>query len=49
MGYIGHADQGELIDYLRLTPEEKLIYIFLVHGEVKQSLILEEKISSVEL
>lgn len=44
MDYIGHADQGELIDYLRLNPKEKLKNIFLVHGEEKQSLVLREKL-----
>jgi predicted metal-dependent RNase len=44
MDYIGHADQGELIDYLRLNLKEKLKNIILVHGEEKQSLVLREKL-----
>lgn len=42
--FSAHADQGELIDYLRLNPKEKLKNIFLVHGEEKQSLVLREKL-----
>ncbi len=40
--FSAHADQGELIAYLRLNPKEKLKNIFLVHGEEKQSLVLRE-------
>lgn len=42
--FSAHADRGELIDYLRLNPKEKLKNIFLVHGEEKQSLVLREKL-----
>lgn len=42
--FSGHADQGELIDYLRLNQKEKLKNIFLVHGEESQSLALREKL-----
>ncbi|MFB3055647.1 MAG: MBL fold metallo-hydrolase RNA specificity domain-containing protein, partial [Ignavibacteriaceae bacterium] len=42
--FSAHADQEELIDYLRLNPKEKLKNIFLVHGEEKQSLVLREKL-----
>lgn len=42
--FSGHADQNELIDYLRLNPTKKLKNIFLVHGEEEQALPLKEKI-----
>jgi metallo-beta-lactamase family protein len=42
--FSGHADQGELIDYLSLNPTEKLKNIFLVHGEEDQALPLREKL-----
>jgi metallo-beta-lactamase family protein len=42
--FSGHADQNELIDYLRLNPTNKLKNIFLVHGEEEQALPLKEKI-----
>ena len=42
--FSAHADQEELIDYIRLNPKEKLKNIFLVHGEEKQSLVLREKL-----
>ena len=42
--FSGHADQGDLIDYLRLNQKEKLKNTFLVHGEEKQSLVLREKL-----
>ena len=42
--FSGHADQNELIDYLRLNPTKKLKNIFLVHGEEDQALPLKEKI-----
>ncbi len=44
--FSAHADQGELIDYLRLNPKEKLKNIFLVHGEEEQALPLREKLIS---
>ncbi|RKY93936.1 MAG: MBL fold metallo-hydrolase [Ignavibacteriae bacterium] len=44
--FSAHADQGELINYLRLNPKEKLKNIFLVHGEEEQSLVLREKLVS---
>jgi metallo-beta-lactamase family protein len=42
--FSGHADQNELLDYLRLNPQKKLKNIFLVHGEEEQALPLREKI-----
>jgi metallo-beta-lactamase family protein len=42
--FSAHADQKELIDYIRLNPKEKLKNIFLVHGEEEQSLVLREKL-----
>jgi metallo-beta-lactamase family protein len=42
--FSAHADQNELIDYLRLNPVIKLKNIFLVHGEEEQALPLKEKI-----
>lgn len=42
--FSGHADQKELIDYLRLNPTEKLKNIFLVHGDENQALPLREKL-----
>ena len=44
--FSGHADQGELIDYLRLNTTEKLKNIFLVHGDEDQALPLREKLIS---
>ena len=42
--FSAHADQGELLDYLRLNSIEKLKNIFLVHGEEEQALPLREKL-----
>ena len=42
--FSGHADQNELIDYLKLNPVKRLKNIFLVHGEEDQALPLKEKI-----
>jgi metallo-beta-lactamase family protein len=42
--FSAHADQKELIDYIRLNTKKKLKNIFLVHGEEGQSLILREKL-----
>jgi len=42
--FSGHADQGELFEYLRLNKKEKLKNIFLVHGEESQSLPFREKL-----
>ena len=42
--FSAHADQNELIDYLRLNPANRLKNIFLVHGEEEQALPLREKI-----
>ena len=42
--FSGHADQNELLDYLRLNPQKQLKNIFLVHGEEAQALPLREKI-----
>jgi metallo-beta-lactamase family protein len=42
--FSAHADQGELINYLRLNRTEKLKNVFLVHGEEEQALPLREKL-----
>ncbi|MCC6253627.1 MAG: MBL fold metallo-hydrolase, partial [Ignavibacteriaceae bacterium] len=36
--FSGHADQRELLDYLRLNDINKLKNIFLVHGEEDMAL-----------
>jgi metallo-beta-lactamase family protein len=42
--FSGHADQGELLDYVRLNNKNKLKNIFLVHGEADQALPFREKL-----
>jgi len=42
--FSGHADQKELLGYLRLNTQNKLKSIFLVHGEEDMALPLREKI-----
>ena len=42
--FSGHADQRELLDYLRLNPQNKLKNIFLVHGEEDMALPFREKL-----
>jgi len=42
--FSAHADQGELIDYLRLNDVKRLKNIFLVHGEEEQAIPLKEKL-----
>lgn len=42
--FSGHADQGELLDYVRLNSQNKLKNIFLVHGEPDQALPFREKL-----
>ena len=42
--FSGHADQKELIDYLRLNHKNKLKNIFLVHGEESEAIPLQEKL-----
>lgn len=44
--FSAHADQKELIDYLRLNPTNKLQNVFLVHGEEEQALPLKERLKS---
>lgn len=44
--FSGHADQGELLEYLRLNSQKRLKNIFLVHGEEDQALPLREKLVS---
>jgi len=46
--FSAHADQGELIDYLRLNPKERLKNIFLVHGEESEAIPLREKLVRLE-
>lgn len=40
--FSGHADQKELLDYLRLNDQNKLKNIFLVHGEENMALPFRE-------
>lgn len=42
--FSGHADQKELLDYVRLNSQNKLKNIFLVHGESDQALPFREKL-----
>jgi metallo-beta-lactamase family protein len=42
--FSAHADQKELLDYLRLNSKNRLKNIFLVHGDEDQALPLKEKI-----
>jgi metallo-beta-lactamase family protein len=42
--FSAHADQNELLEYLKLNPANRLKNIFLVHGEEEQALPLREKI-----
>ena len=42
--FSAHADQNELLDYLKLNPQKRLKNIFLVHGEEEQAIPLKEKI-----
>lgn len=42
--FSAHADQGELIDYLRLNDKNRLKNVFLVHGEEEQALPFREKL-----
>jgi metallo-beta-lactamase family protein len=42
--FSGHADQKELLDYLRLNQQNKLKNIFLVHGEENMALPFREKL-----
>lgn len=45
--FSGHADQKELIDYLRLNHKNKLKNIFLVHGEESEAIPLKEKLLQI--
>jgi metallo-beta-lactamase family protein len=42
--FSAHADQKGLLDYLKLSPPNKLKNIFIVHSEEEQALPLKEKI-----
>ncbi len=42
--FSAHADQKELLDYLKLNDKNRLKNIFLVHGEEEQALPFREKI-----
>jgi len=42
--FSGHADQKELLDYIRLNPQDRLKNIFLVHGEEDMALPFREKL-----
>lgn len=45
--FSAHADQRELLDYLRFNPPDKLKKLFLVHGEEEQVLPFIEKLSTL--
>ena len=45
--FSGHADQRELLDYVRLNSQNKLKNIFLVHGESDQALPFREKLLQI--
>lgn len=45
--FSGHADQLELIDYLKFNPPEKLENLFLVHGDEEQVNPFREKLLSL--
>ncbi len=45
--FSGHADQKELLEYVKYNLTEKLKKIFLVHGEPEQSKVLQNKIKSL--
>ena len=42
--FSAHADQKELLDYLKLNDKNRLKNIFLVHGEEEQALPFREKL-----
>ena len=42
--FSGHADQKELLDYLRLNQQNNLKNIYLVHGEEDMALPFREKL-----
>jgi metallo-beta-lactamase family protein len=42
--FSAHADQKELLDYLRLNQQNRLKNIFLVHGDEEQALPFREKL-----
>ncbi len=42
--FSAHADQNELLEYVKLTSPGKLKKIFLVHGEEDQAMPLKEKL-----
>jgi metallo-beta-lactamase family protein len=44
--FSAHADRRELLEYVRMTPPEKLKNVFLVHGEEDQALSLKDAIRS---
>lgn len=44
--FSGHADQREMLDYLKYNPPEKLKNLFLVHGEADQANPFMEKLIS---
>ncbi|MFO7524869.1 MAG: MBL fold metallo-hydrolase [Ignavibacteriaceae bacterium] len=44
--FSGHADQRELLDYLKYNPPEKLKNLFLVHGDEDQANPFMEKLFS---
>lgn len=46
-GFSAHADRRDLIEYVKLTPPERLKQIFLVHGEPDQSIPLGDALRSI--
>lgn len=45
--FSGHADQKELLEYLKFNPPDKLKNLFLVHGEEDQANPFREKLLSL--
>ncbi len=46
-GFSAHADRRGLLEYVKMTPPEKLKHVFLVHGEEDQALPLRDGIRSM--
>ncbi len=45
--FSGHADQRELLEYLKFNPPNKLINLFLVHGDEDQAIPFMKKLNSI--
>jgi metallo-beta-lactamase family protein len=44
--FSAHADRRDLLDYVKMTPPDKLKHIFLVHGESDQALSFRDALRS---